>query len=296
MMTLTQHPLSAAFPAMQEDEYKSLKESIASIGLQNPITLYEGMVIDGWHRYQGCIDVGCECATVDLGEVDPREFVLAQNKSRRQINKSQLAMAVACVYEWAPNGSNQHKGGCAPGAHPPKTADQMAAIAGVGLRTMVQAKLVESKASPEVIAAVKTGAMSVKKAAESLIPATAATPKDAPPKAHAAPVAPVTPSDAPEYSEMDKAWDMIDELREELEATKNELTAANMASADPQKQKDAADVLADLRKQISTLEATLKAVTESRDTFQHENAVLRRDNKRLGEKLRKLEADAKKSF
>lgn len=51
-MIYTQHPLSAAFPAMQSDEFQALVDSIESIGVQNPITLLDGMVIDGWHRYK----------------------------------------------------------------------------------------------------------------------------------------------------------------------------------------------------------------------------------------------------
>ena len=43
----TQHPLSAAFPAMSADDYRALKDSVENIGVQNPITLFEGMVIDG---------------------------------------------------------------------------------------------------------------------------------------------------------------------------------------------------------------------------------------------------------
>lgn len=37
---------------MQSDEFQALVDSIESIGVQNPITLLDGMVIDGWHRYK----------------------------------------------------------------------------------------------------------------------------------------------------------------------------------------------------------------------------------------------------
>lgn len=47
-----QHPLSAAFPAMSAEDFQGLKDSIENIGVQNPITIFEGMVVDGWNRYK----------------------------------------------------------------------------------------------------------------------------------------------------------------------------------------------------------------------------------------------------
>jgi len=273
----TQHPLSAAFPAMADDEYQSLKDSISTIGVQNPITLFEGMVLDGWHRYQAAIDVHEDCPAVDLDDqMDPRDFVLAQNKNRRQINKSQLAMAVAAVYEWVPNGSNRFTGRSAPGADLQKTAVQMAAIAGVGTRTMERAKLVEAKASPEVKQAVKTGIMSVKKAAETV----------APPPTHKPVLAPL-PQPEPElppeddYTELDAAHDQIKELQDQL-------AVACMGSTNTDAHAQAQAMMTDLRHQVTTLEATLKAVKTSRDTLQNENAELRKQVIRQRKEIDKL--------
>ena len=44
-MSYTQHPLSAAFPPMAPEDFQSLKDSVENIGVQNPITLFEDMVI-----------------------------------------------------------------------------------------------------------------------------------------------------------------------------------------------------------------------------------------------------------
>jgi hypothetical protein len=164
-MKFTQHPLSSAFPAMQEEEYESLFNSIGEIGVQNPITLFEGMVIDGWHRYRAANEAGLDCPTVVLGDVDPRDFVLAQNKARRNLTASQRAAAVASVYQWAASkGVNQHtKRGGEPGSPPPKTNAELAAIAGTTTRTIQQAKVAIKAGLAD---AVKDGAMTVKEAAQ----------------------------------------------------------------------------------------------------------------------------------
>lgn len=155
-----QHPLSAAFPAMSADDFQGLKDSIMEIGVQNPITLFEGMVIDGWHRYTAANELGMDCPVVELGEVDPRDFVLAQNKARRHVTQAQLAMATTAVYAWAPAGKPKLHTECAV-----KTTAEMASIAGVHRNTIVQAQAVQAKAAPEVVEAVKSGAIGLPKAA-----------------------------------------------------------------------------------------------------------------------------------
>ncbi len=49
-----------------------------------------------------------------------------------------------------------------------------------------------------------------------------------------------------------------------------------MSSKDTDEQRQAAELIAELRKQIKTLEINLKAVTRSRDQLQNENAELRK--------------------
>lgn len=161
-MNLQQHPLSAAFPAMGADDFQALKDSIENIGVQNPITLFEGMVIDGWHRYTAAQAVGIDCPTVALGDVDPRDFVLAQNKTRRHITIAQLAMAANAVYSWRSAGRpSGNSAGPAELKQP-----EMAKNAGVSVRSLRQAEEVKKNATPEVIAAINSGAVGLEKAAK----------------------------------------------------------------------------------------------------------------------------------
>ena len=161
---MKQHPLSAAFPAMAAEDFEALKDSIADIGVQNPITIFEGMVIDGWHRFTAANEVGMPCPTVDLEGVDPRDFVLAQNKARRHITQAQLGLAVTAVHAWRPHGDQ--KAATMGTQCPSLTTKQLAEAAGVSERTIKQAKAVQSKAAPEVQEAVKRGDIGLPKAAK----------------------------------------------------------------------------------------------------------------------------------
>ncbi|CUJ80958.1 Uncharacterised protein [Achromobacter sp. 2789STDY5608628] len=178
-MTYRQHPLSAAFPAMSAAEFQALKDSVECIGVQNPITLFEGMVIDGWHRYSACVDLGMPCPERELpADVEPVDFVKAQNKERRHLSAGAWALIETELWQWRsigkPISANSAPGAeyqdaernSAPGAElAAKSAADMAASAGVSVRSIEQAKSVSRKAAPEIKDAVKAGALSLKDAA-----------------------------------------------------------------------------------------------------------------------------------
>lgn len=166
MTTLLQHPLSAAFPAMPDDEFAALRADIKANGVREAITLYEGMVIDGWHRYSASQAEGVHCPSKLLPESsDPVAFVISANLHRRHLTGSQRALAVVECSKWAPAGRPSKKG--EPGSpFPAATAEQMAQDADVSIRTVQQAKKVSEKASEEVKAAVKAGKVGVKKASK----------------------------------------------------------------------------------------------------------------------------------
>lgn len=282
-MNYQQHPLSAAFPAMGADDFQALKDSIENIGVQNPVTLLDGMVIDGWHRYTAAIDLGMACPTVELGDVDPRDFVLAQNKARRHITQAQLASATTSVYAWLPIvGVNQHtKSAPALSAAPQKTTAEMAAIAGVSERSIRQAKAVQTNAAPEVIAAVKSGEIGLPKAA-----AIAKLPKEEQAAAIAKPV--VKEAKAPDNDhKLDDAANTIRELSSENEQLRDRL-AVNQMDASEEAKSEAAETIAEMRSRIKALEAELDAVKSSRDGFQRENAELKKQIVMNQKQIKKL--------
>ena len=159
-----QHPLSAAFPAMSDEELQNLKDSIDVIGVQNPIVIYEDMIIDGWHRYKVAKELGLTCPTVYLAEdIEPQDFVLANNKARRHLNRGQIAMAYTKVYQWYQAGKPNTKGVL--GTHL-KTKQELAKLSGTSESSIAQAKSVLKNGAKPVQEAVQNGKISLRRGAK----------------------------------------------------------------------------------------------------------------------------------
>ena len=178
---------------MSAEDFQSLKDSIMSIGVQNPITVFESMVIDGWHRYSAATELGMDCPSKELDAwIDPVAFARAQNKDRRHLPLSAWALIEVSLREWKPS----HRPDKGELSSPLQASNQeMADAVGVTKRTIQQAKAVQSNATPEVIAAVKSGEIGLPKAA-----AIAKLPKEEQAAAIHKPTPKAAPvEDAPEY-------------------------------------------------------------------------------------------------
>lgn len=276
---------------MSSSEYQTLLDSVLEIGVQNAITLFEGQVIDGWHRYKAANEYGMECPMVELGDVDPRDFVLAQNKTRRHITQAQLALAATSVYGWQPVGANQH-GGSALSAHPPKTNKELSAIAGTGMRSIAQAKTVQEKGSEEVLAAVKSGAIGLPKAAaiaklpqsEQAAAIDKPLPKPAPPVALAVQPNPELP---PDHSELDAMKEALSVISDENDRLNDRLAVAAMAGTEEERNL-AQETIESLRKEVSNLQINLKAVTLSRDFLMEQSVQMQRQMAMQRKEIEKL--------
>ena len=80
-------------------------DSIRERGLQKPITLWRGKIIDGRHRYEACQLAGLEAHFVELPDgADAFNYVMDENAPRRHMCESQRAIAAHRVWEEAASG------------------------------------------------------------------------------------------------------------------------------------------------------------------------------------------------
>ena len=94
-MTIPFHPLAEMFPLIKGKAFADLVADIKANGLVEPITLYEGKILEGRNRYLACQAAGVEPITREYQGTDPAAFVWSANFLRRHLTKSQRALAIA---------------------------------------------------------------------------------------------------------------------------------------------------------------------------------------------------------
>jgi ParB-like chromosome segregation protein Spo0J len=151
------HELANLLPMSDTEAFAKLRADIEKYGLLEPITVWDGKILDGRNRAMACKELGIEPKYVEYTGNDPVGFVLSKNVHRRQLTQSQLAMLVKKL-------ENLPKGRPDVNAHA-FTQDEAAERLGVSKRLIQFAQKVHEKAIPEVVALVETGKLTLDKAA-----------------------------------------------------------------------------------------------------------------------------------
>ena len=93
-------PLARLIPPYRDEEYKRLLWDIQERGQQEPISRHCGLIIDGIHRLQVCVELGFEPEFVDLDEdINPLDFVVTRNLLRRNLSQNQRACIAYALSE-----------------------------------------------------------------------------------------------------------------------------------------------------------------------------------------------------
>ena len=170
MEPLTRHPLSALWGDMPEDQYREFVAGIEKRHIRQMIMTLDDKVLDGWHRYKACLELGIEPFFTEYARDDPVGYVIAQNANRRHLTPGQRTACIDACYQWRDGGMQPGQGrdedgrftGGAPGSPPVPTVEDIAAEAGVSERTVQQVRSAERAGLGE---AVRSGELSPKAAA-----------------------------------------------------------------------------------------------------------------------------------
>ena len=85
------HRYADYVPVADDKDQYALRQSVAEIGLLEPIVLFQGAILDGRHRYKACQVMGVEPRFIEFegDEEQALQFVLAKNVARRQLTTIQ---------------------------------------------------------------------------------------------------------------------------------------------------------------------------------------------------------------
>jgi hypothetical protein len=240
------HPLCTLFPRMVGDEYAALVADIAAHGLRQPITLFDGMVLDGGNRYRACLDAGVPPRIVEFVGSSPVAFVLSNNLHRRHLSPGQQAAIVASAQEWGlAQTVGKPKSGNLTGL---ETVANRQAQSGASDKTQRDADKV-AKASPELARKVAHGEISLPDAVEQI------TGKRPGAKAKPAEVEAALPAD-------DNHVDLLPDLMHAEGEIKrlSEIVASLEAT-------DSAKTIIDLHERIAGLEGRLRQESNAKNEY-----------------------------
>lgn len=286
------HPLCKLFPRMSGYELDCLSLDIRENKLREPITTYQGMILDGGNRYAACQAAGVAPNLKEFEGDDITAFVLSANFHRRHLLISQHAAIVASVQDWVKahvhggTGANQHTKNVqsAPESTYLDTTKTRCALSGASVATQRRADAV-AKASPELAQQVARGEVKLQKAVAQVAPQLASKSKK--PSAHWS-TCPEAPADDSLAIELEMQNDALAALNEENESLRNQLAAKFFTGSDEEKS-ELLNRLNFLTEENRKLEILNRGLIKSRDRVMTENVSLR---KQLTFNAKKLKARA----
>lgn len=163
---MKRHELSSMFGNMPHGDFKKLVADIKANGLLDDIVLWQGQVIDGWHRYKACLEAGVEPRFIDFDGDDYKAIamVISRNERRRHLTPAAKVGIAKRVLGWH---TKKASVGRSIGSRDPITEATVAEVAGVSAATVKRHTAIESKA-PTLLAVVERGDMGLKTAVASI--------------------------------------------------------------------------------------------------------------------------------
>lgn len=283
MKKYEQHPLGKPWSRWDEEAFKLLIDDIDKNGVREKIVVYQNKILDGWHRYQACLELGVK--NIPMREFEgnnPAVYVVSANYHRRHDSVSIRAMSLAQTIETAkemglPYQDVEQING---GKIAPESVKQAASMAGVSERTMKDARAA-TKAIPEVRQAVLDGEMAVSEAAKlSRLPpeeqrSAVNEPKKRKPKAKKA----MKPSKPDEETVSLADYQVLQQKYDDLSST-NQALAHELEALDAIRNGEQMDHFKKLNQQLIS-------ITASRDEWQNKCGELTRQVNYLNAKLKK---------
>lgn len=164
MAELQFHSLAALFPVMGAAELDALTSDIREHGLQQPIALHEGKILDGRNRYRACRKLRLTPATTVFNGSDPLAFIVSANLHRRHLSESQRGY-IAAKLETMKHGQRADLANRRDAKlHISRKA--AAAMMGVSERTVAAGAIVRDKGVPKLARRVERGEIAVSVAAK----------------------------------------------------------------------------------------------------------------------------------
>jgi hypothetical protein len=99
---LPYHPVADIFEPLKGEEFDALVKDIKANGLNEPITVHEGQILDGRNRERACVVAGVKPHYRTYQGDDPAGFVVSANIHRRHLTGKQKRELIAKLLKTKP--------------------------------------------------------------------------------------------------------------------------------------------------------------------------------------------------
>jgi len=179
MHIIVNEELKAYIDPLTPDEHKALERSILAEGCRDALVLWGDVLVDGHNRYGICQKHGLPFQTVQNTRFQSMEdvhlWMIDQHLGRRSVSDFQrgvLALRKREILEErrmasaSENATQPPDSGAEPmNAEPMKSRSDIAKAARLSSSQVMQIEKIQKQAAPELVAAVKAGAISINAAA-----------------------------------------------------------------------------------------------------------------------------------
>ena len=170
-------------PPLAKDERERLEDSIKKEGCTDPLTVWNGTIIDGHNRYSICTALGIPFSYEEKEDLPDRNsvkaWIIERQLARRNLTpyqKTQLALAFEPVLKEQAKGRQGKRNDLLPNivknssqsSEEGKTRNTLSNISGVSHDTIRKVKKIDEAADDEMKQKLQSGEMSVNKAYNSL--------------------------------------------------------------------------------------------------------------------------------
>ena len=111
---------------LSDEEFEKLKESIKLEGIRDPLVVWNGFLIDGYHRYKIATELEIEFKTIEIDLPDKeavKEWIIKNQLGRRNLTSQEASYYRGKLYESRKLNHGGDRKSSVQNAHLKKTAE-----------------------------------------------------------------------------------------------------------------------------------------------------------------------------
>ena len=141
MQITVDNELKSYIRPLKDEEYEKLKESILIEGIRDPLVVWQGILLDGYHRYKIAQEHGLDYKTVEVELPDrdtAKEWILVNQLGRRNLTEQEASYYRGKLYSARKQSHGGDRKSSCQNVNLIGTAEELGSQYGVSERTIIR--------------------------------------------------------------------------------------------------------------------------------------------------------------